>query len=78
MTRPNVTAWEQPRPLTRAEILSWKLTVDLPTAGRAFDLGKNASYDAYHRGDFPVRVLKIGKKLRVVTQDVLTALGLES
>lgn len=64
------------RPVTRAEILTWRTTVNIPTAGRAFGLGTNASYNAYHRGDFPVRVLKIGRKLVVPTADLLTALGM--
>lgn len=52
-------------------------TVGLPVAGRAFGLGANASYDAYRRGEFPVRVLKLGRKLRVPTADILRALGIE-
>jgi hypothetical protein len=53
-------------------------TCDLLTAGRAFGLGINASYDAYHRGEFPVEVIKIGRKLRVVTADLLAKLGLSA
>lgn len=51
-------------------------TCDLPVAGRAYGLGANASYDAYHRGDFPVRVLKLGRKLRVPTAALLESLGI--
>jgi hypothetical protein len=40
------------------------LTTTIPEAGKkAFNLGKNASYDAAHRGDIPV--IKVGRLLRV-------------
>lgn len=51
-------------------------TTDLPTAGKFFGLGVNASYDAHKRGEFPCRVLKIGKRLRVPTADLLLSLGI--
>ena len=39
-------------------------TLSVPDAGRIyFGLGRNASYDAAHRGDIPV--IKIGRLLRV-------------
>ena len=51
-------------------------TFDLPVAGRAYGMGKNASYEAHKRGDFPVPVLKIGKRLKVRSADVLADLGI--
>jgi hypothetical protein len=40
------------------------LTTTIPEAGkRAFNLGKNASYDAARRGDIPT--IKVGRLLRV-------------
>jgi hypothetical protein len=39
-------------------------TLSVPEAGRRyFDLGKNASYEAAHRGEIPV--IRIGSRLRV-------------
>lgn len=39
-------------------------TLSVPEAGkRYFGMGRNASYDAAHRGDFPT--IRIGKLLRV-------------
>ncbi len=52
-------------------------TLDVPAAGRCFGLGRAAAYAAYHRGEFPVRVLKIGQRLRVPSTDVLQLLGLD-
>ena len=40
-------------------------TMDVPEAGRIyFGLGKNASYEAAHRGDIPT--IKIGGRYRAV------------
>ncbi len=63
--------------MTIAEVRDLPPTIDLPTAGRLFGLGVNGSYEAYHRGEFPVRVLKLGRRLRVPTADVLACLGLD-
>jgi excisionase family DNA binding protein len=38
-------------------------TLSVPEAGRIVGLGKNASYDAAHRGQLPT--LQFGRKLRV-------------
>jgi excisionase family DNA binding protein len=38
-------------------------TYSVPEAGRIVGLGKNASYDAAHRGELPV--LRFGRILRV-------------
>lgn len=51
-------------------------TLDLPAAGRCFDLGRAAAYAAYHRGEFPTRVLRVGQRIRVPSADVLLVLGL--
>lgn len=43
---------------------SERKTLSVPEAGRLyFDLGKNASYEAAHRGEIPV--IEIGSRLRV-------------
>jgi len=63
----------------RAELLAlcWEnVTVSLPVGGRAFGLGRTGAYAAYHRGEFPVHVLKIGTRLVVSTADILVACGL--
>jgi hypothetical protein len=51
-------------------------TTGLVAAGRCFGLGEMASYAAYRRGDFPVRVIKVGRLLKVSTADIVAALGL--
>jgi hypothetical protein len=61
----------------RDEVLAWPVTVDLVTAGRAFRLGKDASYHLARRGEFPVPVLRLGRRLVVTRASVLDALGIE-
>lgn len=65
---------EKTRPPTLDEVRQWPATVDVPTAGRPFDLGRNASYDAVKNGTFPVRVIKVGHRLRVVTAEIVALL----
>lgn len=48
-------------------------TVDVPLAGSYFGLGRDASYAAVRRADFPVPVLTVGRR-RVVLRAALIAL----
>jgi hypothetical protein len=64
--------------MTRAELLALaeqSLTLDIPTAGKAFGMGRALSYELAGRDAFPVPVLRLGHRLRVRTADVLSALG---
>lgn len=49
---------------------------DVPTAGSIFGWGKDASYRAIKRGEFPVPVLQLGRRLVVPVQPILDLLGL--
>jgi hypothetical protein len=40
-----------------------RLTYDVPKAGKKLGLGRNASYDAAHRGDIPT--IRVGGRLLV-------------
>lgn len=62
---------------TLDEIRTWPATVDLVTAGRPFGLGRNGSYELAKAGRFPVRVIKIGHRLRVVTAELVALLAAE-
>jgi hypothetical protein len=61
---------------TPDEIRAWPATVDVPTAGRAFGVGRDESYRLAREGRFPVPVLRLGRYLRVTRAAVLTALGI--
>lgn len=51
-------------------------TLTVAEAGHAFGLGRSASYEAIHRGDFPVPTIRVGRRLLVPTASLLRILGL--
>ena len=61
--------------MNRNELLALPVTVDLPTAGIPFGFGRAKSYQLAAAGEFPVPVLTIGHRKRVVTADLWRALG---
>lgn len=73
--RDNETA-EQPNGMTRAELLALPAAVDLDTGNRALGLGRSKGYELAKRGQYPCKVLRLGKAYRVVTADLLNLLGL--
>lgn len=58
------------------EVLALPVVVDVPTAGRCFGLGRDASYDLARQGELPVPVLRLGRALRVTRASLLAALGM--
>jgi hypothetical protein len=50
-------------------------TIDAPTAGRFWGLGRDASYRLARSGEFPVRVLRLGGRLVVTKAALAEALG---
>ncbi|MFE0642125.1 DNA-binding protein [Streptomyces sp. NPDC058877] len=62
--------------MTRDELLSLPVTVDVETAGRAFGVGRTVAYRMVRDGDFPVPVLRVGNKLRVRTAELWRELGM--
>lgn len=63
--------------MTRRELLDLPAALDLVTAGRALGLGRTKSHELARAGEFPVRVLRLGRSYRVATADVLALLGIE-
>jgi hypothetical protein len=64
-----------PRSLTE-ELRDAGPTVDLTLANRALGISKGHGYALAKRGDYPVKLLKLGGSYRVVTADLLAVLGL--
>lgn len=64
--------------LTRQELLALPAAIDIRTAGRALGIGERKSYGMAQRGEFPVRVLRLGGQYRVASADLLTYLGIEA
>lgn len=73
--RNNDTA-EYPKGMTREELLALPAAVDLDTGNRALGLGRSKGYELAKRGQYPCKVLRLGKAYRVVTADLLNLLGL--
>lgn len=63
-------------PLTPDQVLALPATTDIRTAGRAFGIGPDTSYEMARRGTFPVQVLKVGRQYRVTRASLIAALGL--
>lgn len=61
--------------MTRDELLALPVTFDIVIAGRACGMGRTLAYDMAKRGEFPVRVLKLGNRYRVARADLLRYLG---
>jgi hypothetical protein len=57
------------------ELRNLPVSVDVVTAGRAFGMGRTRAYQLARRGEFPVRVLRLGNSYRVTRADLLRALG---
>lgn len=62
--------------MVREELLALPAAVDLDTGNRALGLGRSKGYELAKRGEYPCKVLRLGKAYRVVTADLLNLLGL--
>ncbi|HEY3713874.1 MAG TPA: hypothetical protein VGL39_05040 [Jatrophihabitantaceae bacterium] len=49
-------------------------TTNVPTASRFLGIGANLGYELVARGEWPTRVLRLGKKIRIPTADLLALL----
>lgn len=66
-----------PQGMGRTELLALPAAIDLDTANRAIGLGRSKGYELARRDAYPCRVLRLGKKYRVITADLLRLLGVE-
>ncbi|MEU7230299.1 helix-turn-helix domain-containing protein [Streptomyces chrestomyceticus] len=53
---------------------TWSGTASVEDAAQAFGLSRSKSYDLVRRGEFPCRVLPIGRTARVVTASLVRVL----
>jgi hypothetical protein len=60
---------------TTADVAALPVTVDIVTAGEVIGLGRSASYEMARTGAFPVPVLRLGRRYRVVTAHLRDLLG---
>lgn len=57
------------------ELLALPVSFPLLTAARAHGLRRSTAYNLARTGDFPCRVLKLGRELKVTRADLFTSLG---
>jgi hypothetical protein len=63
---------------TRAEVIALGVRTDVPTAGEILaGLCRDEAYRSVKRGDFPVPVLKVGRRLVVPVAPILELLGIK-
>lgn len=62
--------------LSLADLDALPAVVDVVTAGRALGLGRTKSYELARAGQFPCRLIRVGKTYLVPTAELLTLLGL--
>jgi hypothetical protein len=60
--------------ITLDEIRQWPVTVDIPKACPPLNISKSHGYALAAAGLFPCRVIKIGRRYRVVTADLIALL----
>jgi predicted DNA-binding transcriptional regulator AlpA len=63
-------------PISTETIRELGPTTDVPTAGALFGLSRTQSYVAIQRGQFPVSVIRIGRRVVVPVAPILELLGL--
>lgn len=63
-------------PASAEDIRQLGPTTDVPTAGALFGLSRTQSYVAIQRGQFPVSVIRIGRRVVVPVAPLLELLGL--
>jgi hypothetical protein len=59
---------------TREALRALGVQTDLGTAGSIFGLSRTQSYEAHKRGDFPVSVIRVGRRLVVPVAPILELL----
>lgn len=70
-------ARQQRRGPTREDYQALPPALDIPEAARLLNIGRTLAYELAKRGEFPVRLLRLGNRYRVPTADLLALLGID-
>jgi hypothetical protein len=68
-TTPNATAW------TAEAVLNLGMTTDVETAGAILGIGRTKAYELAKNGEFPVKLLRIGRRYVVPIPALMALLG---
>jgi Helix-turn-helix domain len=60
--------------LTLAQIKRWPPTVPVEDGARALGVSRSAAYAAIAAGEFPVATIRVSRRLRVLTADLVRVL----
>lgn len=64
--------------MTRDELLALPVTVDVwPTGAEIFGMSRPTAYELARNGQFPVPVIKVGRRYRVSTAEIFKKLGID-
>ena len=63
---------------TRGQVLDLGVRTDLVTAGSVLGLSRPTTYELAKKGEFPVPVLRMGRKYVVPVAGLLAALGIDA
>jgi len=69
---------DAPRIWTIDAIRGLGATIDVETAGAILGIGRSKSYELAKANEFPVRILRIGRRYLVPTPAILELLGIDS
>jgi predicted DNA-binding transcriptional regulator AlpA len=73
MTRPRWSP-EAKRSLTLAQVRKWTPTVPVEDGAYALGISRSSAYQAIAAGEFPVATIRVGRRLRVLTADLVRVL----
>ncbi|KAB7844429.1 helix-turn-helix domain-containing protein [Streptomyces mobaraensis] len=63
--------------LSFTEMFDLPVTVDLRTAARALGIASTTAYRLIRDDEFPCLVLRVGRRYRIPTNELMRALGIE-
>lgn len=77
VSTPRATTEEGRRVWTVEAIRRLGATTDIETAGAILGVGRTKAYELAKGGEFPVRVLRVGRRYLVSVPAILQVLGVE-
>ncbi|MEW2065742.1 helix-turn-helix domain-containing protein [Streptomyces sp. NPDC007346] len=67
-----------PGRLSFTEMFDLPVAVDLRTAAKALGIGSTTAYRLIREGQFPCPVIRVGRRYRIPTTDLMRALGIDN